>query len=718
MGDQLPTPTAVELDGGYFLRNFLRKLPYVFIFVAFSSIPFYIFLGTLDPQFRSEATVLVEPRNSEPASLTPTAEQPTRQVLDQETIAGQVRLLMSPDLARIVSDKLGLASRAEFDPAREASLVDKLVARLGLTNGPGPGRIEDPVLGAYYDKLAVVAIEDSRVIAIRFSSADPELAAQAANTIAEEYLLVQGESKRDTTADAADRLSAEISDLSERVEEAEARIEAFRSQAELVSNGAAPADLPEQQRADLTSELAQFRAQRLQFQARAAEITAGLDSGASPAQTNVLNSPLVRRLVEEQIALRSEIAQLSATLLPQHPRMVELQGQITDLGRQVANEAGKILVSLQAQADVALSRENEINRELELLADAAPTASTDEVDLGTLEREAEAARDLLDSYMRRYRDVLAGGQTAAPAADAQIISRAEVSLSPVFPKKVPLTIAAAATLTVLALALVLVKELASGRSLRAVTAPDAPSLVPDALPVGGHSRWADDHGARHMMPGDPTIAPELTDPVEESLTSIVAQIIGQDHKRILVTLAEGSEESGRPLAAVALARGLARDDKSTVLVDLRGDGANAESMGERGDLPGLTDLVSGKANFGQAIFRDQKSRVHFVSSGRVAPDPELLAAARLETILSALSKTYDIVVLDACDPMITTLGGDCDLAVVVSEFNAADPRTVRAFGRLSAVSDAKIYLLVVDPVPAGAASQAPDRSASEPEIAV
>ncbi len=121
-----------------------------------------------------------------------------------------------------------------------------------------------------------------------------------------------------------------------------------------------------------------------------------------------MNSPLVRRLVEEQIALRSEIAQLSATLLPQHPRMVELQGQITDLGRQVANEAGKILVSLQAQADVALSRENEINRELELLADAAPTASTDEVDLGTLEREAEAARDLLDSYMRRYRDVLAG----------------------------------------------------------------------------------------------------------------------------------------------------------------------------------------------------------------------------------------------------------------------------------------------------------------------
>ena len=35
--------------------------------------------------------------------------------------------------------------------------------------------------------------------------------------------------------------------------------------------------------------------------------------------------------------------------------------------------------------------------------------------------------------------------------------------------------------------------------------------------------------------------------------------------------------------------------------------------------------------------------------------------------------------------------------MVVSEFGAADPRTERAFDRITAVTDAKILLLVVDP---------------------
>ena len=67
--------------------------------------------------------------------------------------------------------------------------------------------------------------------------------------------------------------------------------------------------------------------------------------------------------------------------------------------------------------------------------------------------------------------------------------------------------------------------------------------------------------------------------------------------------------------------------------------------------------------------------------------------------MSALSMTYDMVVLDAGDAVIDDLAGACDIAVVVSEYNAADPRTVRAFDRITSVSDASILLLVVDPVP-------------------
>ena len=89
--------------------------------------------------------------------------------------------------------------------------------------------------------------------------------------------------------------------------------------------------------------------------------------------------------------------------------------------------------------------------------------------------------------------------------------------------------------------------------------------------------------------------------------------------------------------------------------------------------------------------------MHFIPAGRAPLTAELLDQERLETILSALAMTYDCVILDASDAMIAKVGDTANLAVVVSEFGASDPRTKGAFDRVTAVSDARILLLVVDP---------------------
>jgi Mrp family chromosome partitioning ATPase len=231
--------------------------------------------------------------------------------------------------------------------------------------------------------------------------------------------------------------------------------------------------------------------------------------------------------------------------------------------------------------------------------------------------------------------------------------------------------------------------------------------MPGAVPVSVQTRWADDYSVRRMMPAEPTLAPEVVDRVEESLRDIAHQIVAAGLKRVLVTLAEGSDTEGRPLGAVALARALARADGRVVLVDFRGDGADAQSMGEGSDLPGFADLFDGEASFAQVIFRDRKSRVHFIPAGRKQLTPRLLDLDHLETILSALSLTYDYLLIDAADDMIPVVGPASTVAMVVSEFASADPRTARAFDRINAVSDAPILLLVVDPAEAPAAPAQP-----------
>jgi septum formation inhibitor-activating ATPase MinD len=121
------------------------------------------------------------------------------------------------------------------------------------------------------------------------------------------------------------------------------------------------------------------------------------------------------------------------------------------------------------------------------------------------------------------------------------------------------------------------------------------------------------------------------------------------------------------------------------------------AMGEETGLPGFSDLLSGDVSFAQVIFRDRRSRAHFISAGSEAVRAEMLAGERLQTLLAALDHTYDHVVIDCADDTIARIAPGADAALVASEHTSADPRTVRAVSRIAKVSDARIFHLKVEP---------------------
>lgn len=686
-----------EIDLRVLLKSLARALPFVIVFALIVAVGTFYLLSQIPPSYKATTTLLIETPQPDPmqTEADPTA---AAQVIDKEAVASQVQLILSRDLARVVARKLDLAAKPEYRKAVEGkSLIGDLLAGIGLGSEASSSSVEERVLAAYYKNLSVYQVEGARVIAIEFSSTDPELAAEGANTIAAEYIALQQTVKRDTGEDAANRLETEIADLRTKVTEAERRVEDYRSAQGLFASGTQTATtLPQQQLADLNAELTRVRAAKAEAEAKAAQIRASLDSGTVPNISEVLNSPLIQRLIEQQVALRARIAEQSATYLAGHPRMRELSAQIADLDRQVKSEAQKIVAALDAESRLALAREQEILASLDQLKVAAAGANDAGVELRALEREAAAQRDLLDTYLRRYREALARQNGDYLPTDARVISRAAVPIRPDFPKVVAMTAAATIAALILAIAFVLIRELASGRPMRPAAFGETLPLVPDAVPVRSHVRWADDRGVRRMMPAAPTLAPPITSETERALAAIADQLVAEERRRIMVTLAEGSDEGRRPLAAVALARALARADRRVVLVDLRGDGADGATMGQAADLPGFTDLFTGEASFAQAIFRDRRSRAHFIPSGRQPLVAGMLTSDRLATILDALDHTYDHLVIDVSDDLVGLFGPSAGAALVVTEFGAADPRTVRAFDRIKAVSAAAILILVVD----------------------
>lgn len=486
----------IDVDlGRLFGSLVVRWKRILFVALAVTAIALaFAFLST--PLYRAETKISIEPRES-PYTRPNTNDENARPLLDDEGITSQVEMIQSTALLKEVALKLNLARLPEFDEAADLSSLSRLLIIVGLMSDPNESPPEERVLKAFREKLSVYRVEGSRIIVIEMSSQDPKLAAAISDALADAYIADQAAAKLQSNSDATNYLEPEIASLSARVKEAEAKVANFRAQSDLLI-GQNNSVLATQQLSELSTELSRVRANRGAAEANAASVRAVLDSGASlDSLPEVLSSQLIQRLRERQVQLKADIADLSTTLLDNHPRIRALRSQLSDLDRQIRNEAENVLKGLAAEANAAKLREQQLVADLNGLKAESARAGEEEVELRALEREANAQRELLESYLARYREASSRRDGNYLPVDARIFSRAVVPVEPYFPK--PLPIAGAAFVgSLLVMAIVtLLQELFSGRAMR----PAAGSrLEAEAQPP-----YAEPAVAEAVVPEEPVV---------------------------------------------------------------------------------------------------------------------------------------------------------------------------------------------------------------------
>ena len=360
----------------------------------------FIGASMLTPRYKSEARVLIEGREN--IFLRPEAEKSMtdRSTVDPETVTSQVQLILSRDLARDVIKELNLIDSPEFNAALRESSPLSLLRTIGILKDPMSMSPEERVLTAYYDRLTAYAIDKSRVIVIEFQSADPDLAARAANLIAKRYLSFQQVARQEQTRSAGQWLSGELEKMRQKVTEAEAKVEDFRAKSNLYV-GSNNTSLVNQQLTELSSQVSAARAQKADAEARARSIRDALRSGQSLDSADVATSELIRRLSEQRVTLKSQLAEQSSTLLPQHPRIKEMKAQIADLEHQIRAEGDRIARALEREARVSGSRLEALTANLDQFKRQTASTSDQDVQMRALEREAKAQRDLFESVSRQ-----------------------------------------------------------------------------------------------------------------------------------------------------------------------------------------------------------------------------------------------------------------------------------------------------------------------------
>ncbi|MEQ9519006.1 MAG: polysaccharide biosynthesis tyrosine autokinase [Parvibaculum sp.] len=691
-GDRRRASASSDIDPWDILRAiWSRKERLLVLFAIFLCLGL-VWIMSMTPTYISESQVSIKPRAGEVSRFDNEQRPPEADVI---AIQSELQILTSGTLVPELVKKLRLDLLPEFNPSlRKPGALGLLAQALGISRKPQPATpatIREQVL----ERLSIIRLSESRIIGIRFTSDNAERAALLANTYAEIYISRQVSDGNALNSEATTWLKSQIDNLRDEVAISEAAVEQFRSQNGLFQTS--NSTLPREELTQLSSQLVQAEAERSTVMARlslARELVA--NEGAIDSTIEVLQSPLIQNLRQQEVQLRAQIAEFSATLLPSHPRMKTSEANLADLRLQIGREVAKLIRSLQNEAHIANERIRVMRDRVNRVKSKMSRLGQQEVELRALEREAAANRTLLEQFLGRYEAASARAVADTAAANATIVSKGVIPAKPAAPNKKAAFVLAIIGAAFGSLAIVFLMEaLAPGfrtpEQVERQTGMPFLGILPDVV------------GARSSAGLAASIVRSPYGAISEAMRRLqsnvlMARIEDRPVRTVLVT--SSVEQEGKSGVAGGLARLMAQSGYRVLLIDadLR-HGALAPTLGLHPTW-GLTEVLNGQAEFDRAVMRDHSSTLHILQSGGQSANPTaLLNSNRMSWLLYALVQTYDYVIIDGPAvhaaseaPALSQLS---DVTVMCVKWGKTNRRIVnRALKFLSAASTRRVGIFL------------------------
>ncbi len=388
---------------------------------------------SLTPRYTATAQLYVDPRELQlvDRELTPRAQDVSGMSM---VVESQARLITANSVLLKVIEQAGLDKDPEFGGGDGRSLMSSLLGLVGLQpRAPSVAantEVQLAALEALNRHITIRKTEKSFIVDIEVWSTDPAKAAMLANTLTSAYLAESRNSQASAARRATSDLSGRLKELRERLRNAETALATYKAQNNFV--GTQDALISDQQLSARNQRLSAARAATMDAQARLDQIEASrrtaADAGAIP---EALQSPTIANLRAQYADARKKYAEQAGELGPRHPALRQTEKQVEDLKRTISEEIDRFAQAARNDLTRARDYEASLNRALEAQKRQSVQLSQAAVRLRELEREADASRDVYQSFLKRSRET--EEQESLNTSAARVIGEATVPQRRSFP---------------------------------------------------------------------------------------------------------------------------------------------------------------------------------------------------------------------------------------------------------------------------------------------
>ncbi len=493
-----------------------------------------------------------------------------------------------------------------------------------------------PYASMVLGSLMVSPIANSRLVDLKFTSTDPQLAADMANAHAKAYIQQNLEYKFAASKDATDWLSERLGEQRKKVEESEAALQKYKEEHDAVAVEDRQ-NIVVQRLGDLNSAVTKVKTARIEKEAQYNQLKSIQGTPAVESFPAVVANDYIQKLKSELGDLQRQQAQLGEKYGDRHPEMIKIRSAVQSTQAKLDLEVSKVVQSVQAEYQAALAQERSLVGALDSQKGEALSLNRKGIEYSVLNREAESNRQVYEALLQRTKETGISGELKA--SNIRVVDTAEVPRWPILPRRQTDLTTAALSGLVLAIGLVFLFEyfdnrIKSPQELRAHLGLSFLGMVP-AIDGSGPS----------LVSG--AVPPHFAEAIRNVRTNVLFSSADEGVRTIVVTSAGPGE--GKSLFSANLSVSLAQAGQRVLHVDADMRRPRVHEIFEFSQEPGLSNLLVGDCKPSEAVRKvTGVPGLAVLPAGMIPPNPaELLGSKRFDEYFATLSELFDYVIIDS-----------------------------------------------------------------------